>query len=455
MNRIIGGQSYHGLRGKMSRSKTSLLGPLLVAILLACLTTAAAAQNAVTVWNSIAVQTALRGKATPGTAAIFLAYSNLAAFDALNAIHPRFQAYGGIAPAASSDDSESAAVAAAIHDVLVYYFPAQAASDPNQIPPFVGLDERYSDYLASLAEDAAAVSAGIVVGQQAAAALIALRNNDGILGVNTYVFQTPGPGVYQPTPPFPYPGAQTPWIANMTPFTMSSPSQFLPDEGPTPLSSQEWADDYNRTKSWGSLTNSLRNQEQTTIGLFWTAHPGPAYNSMLTNLSVTHSLGALDTARLFAMTWTGAGDAFIGCLNAKYYFNFWRPVTAIQQGDSDGNPDTNQDSNWMPLATTPNHPEYPAAHGCVTGAVSSVVAAYFGTPHLALHVTATYTIPPTLGGGSVTTTRDYRSTQDLLHEVQAARIYGGMHFHHSVVQGAVLGQKVANQLVNNYFLPLK
>jgi hypothetical protein len=454
MDRPIRNQ-FHGFIMTTCCAKSLLTRTLILAFLAGTLNTIAAAQNAVTFWNSIAVQTAVRGKATAGMSGIFLAYSNLAAFDALNAIHPKFQAYGGIAPAASPDASESAAVAAAVHDVLVHYFPAQAASDPNQTPPLVGLDEIYADYLASLADGATAIAAGVLVGQQAAAELIALRNNDGIFGVNTYVFQTPGPGVYQPTPPFPYPGAQTPWIANMTPFTMSSSSQFLPDEGPTPLSSQDWADDYNRTKDWGSLINSLRDQKQTTIGLFWTANPGSAFNSMLADLATTHALSTLDTARLFAMTWTGAGDAFIGCMNAKYYFNFWRPVTAIHEGDTDANPGTIQDSNWMPLATTPNHPEYPAAHGCVTGAVTGIVAAYFGTPNVTLHVTASYAIPPALGGGTVTATRSYSSTGDLLHEVQAARIYGGMHFHHSIVQGTVLGQRVANQLVKNYFQPIR
>lgn len=428
---------------------------LVFSMLLVLLTPFATAQNAITFWNSVAVNTAIRGKVPGGITNIFLAYPNLAAFDAANAIHPKFRAYGDIKPAAASDASESAAVATAFHDVLVHYFPMQAQSDTNSTPPFVGLDETYANYLASLNESANSVADGIQVGVQAAAALIALRANDGVFGQNTYVFQTPGPGVYQPTPPFPYPGAQAPWLANMTPFTMSSSSQFLPDEGPTPLSSQDWADDYNRTKAWGSLTNSLRSQEQTTIGLFWTANPGALYGSILTDLASSRGLSVLNTARLFAMVFAGASDGFIGCMNAKYYFNFWRPVTAIQEGDTDGNPDTVGDPTWLPLATTPNHPEYPAAHGCVTGAVASVLASYFGTPHLTLHATATYVIPPALGGGTQTSTRTYSSPKDLVQEMQAARIYGGMHFHHSVVQGTVLGQKVANQLVDKYFQPLQ
>lgn len=436
----------------MKAVRFRITGALVLALLLS---TSGLAQNAVTYWNSIAVQAAMSAKSTPGMTGIFAAYADIAAFDSVNAIHPRFQPYGEIQPAASPDASESAAIATAVHDVLVYYFPNQATSDPNATPPFVGLDELYAIYLDSLNNSAAAISAGVQVGQQTAAALIALRANDGIFGVNTYVFQTPGPGVYQPTPPFPYLGPQTPWIANMTPFTMSSTSQFLPDEGPTPLSSQEWADDYNRTKTLGALLNSSRTPAQTTIGLFWTPNAGPVYSGMLADLAARYGLNVLDTARLYAMTFTAYGDAVIACLNAKYHFNFWRPVTAIQEGDTDGNPDTVGDPSWLPLATTPNHPEYPAAHGCVTGAVTSVVASYFGTPKLRLNVTATYAVPPVLGGGTQTATRSFNSTHDLLDEVQLARIYGGMHFHHSVVQGAVLGQKVAHHLVDNYFRPLK
>jgi PAP2 superfamily len=413
------------------------------------------AQNAVTVWSAIATQTAVNAKSTAGMTGIFIAYSDIAAFDAVNAIHPRFHSYGGIQPLAAPDASESAAVAAAVHDILVHYFPTQAASDPSATPPFVGLDERYAAYLASLSDTPVAIADGVSVGQQAAAALIALRANDGISGVNTYVFQTPGPGIYQPTPPFPYVGPQTPWIADMTPFTMSSPSQFLPEEGPTPLSSEEWAEDYNRTKTWGSLVNSPRTPEQTTIALFWAVNAGPPYSAMLADTAARHGLNVLDTARLYAMTFTAYGDSFIGCLNAKYHFNFWRPVTAIQQGDTDGNPETIGDPNWLPLAPTPNHPEYPAAHGCITGAVSSVIAAYFGTQNVTLNVTATYPIPAALGGGTHTATRTFYSTKDFLREVQAARIYGGMHFHHSIIQGTVLGQRVARQLVNHYFQPLR
>ena len=423
---------------------------------------AATAQNAVVDWNNTAVKTIVSTRSTAGITptagmtGVYLAYVNLAVFDTLNSIHPNFRAYGGIQAPAVSDSSEAAAVATAAHDVLLNYFPSATNT----------LDSTYQTYLAGLSDSIESQQNGVAVGRAVAAALITLRTGDGINGVCTYengngpgVYQPSpctyiygsGPGVYQPTPPA-FLLAQTPWIASMTPFTMTSSSQFRPEEGPTPLDSEEWIDDYNRTKVWGSLTNSPRTAEQTTIGLFWTANPGPPFLSMLTHLVADHNLSPLDSARLYAMVWTGVADGFIGCMDAKYQYNFWRPVTAIRAGG--GSPELFADPGWTPLAVTPNHPEYPAAHGCATGALATIVAEYFGTTEVPLSVTATYAIPAALGGGSVTATRIYSSTKQLLLEVEAARIYGGMHYHHSILQGALLGKKVARQLRREFFQPL-
>jgi hypothetical protein len=420
-------------------------------------------QNAVVDWNNTAVKTIISTKSTAGITptagmtGIYLAYVNLAIFNALNSIHPRFHAYGGIQSFAAPDSSEAAAVATAAHDVLVNYFPTAASS----------LDSTYQAYLANLPDSIDSQNDGIAVGHAVAAGLTSQRMGDGINGACTYA-QGSGSGVYQPTPciytygsgngayqatPPAFLLAQTPWIASMTPFTMTSSSQFRPEEGPTPLDSENWVEDYNRTKLWGSLTNSPRTTEQTTIGLFWTPNPGPPFISMLKQLVSDHSLGSLDAARLYAMVWTGYADAFIGCMDGKYHYSFWRPVTAIHAGG--GNAELIADPGWTPLAVTPNHPEYPAAHGCATGAVSAIVAGYFGTTEVPLSVTATYAVPAALGGGSVTATRTYESTKQLLLEVEAARIYGGMHYHHSIVQGALLGKKVARQLRHEFFQPLE
>jgi hypothetical protein len=430
--------------------------------LISVLAVPARSQNAVVDWNNTAVKTIVSTASTAGITptagmtGIYLAYVDLAIFDTLNAIHPSFRPYGGIQPYAAPESSEAAAVATAAHDVLANYFPAAAGS----------LDATYEAYLANLPDGIEAKNDGIAVGRAVAAALIAQRAGDGINGACAYA-QGSGPGVYQQSPctytygsglgvyeatPPAFLHAQTPWIASMTPFTMTSSSQFRPEEGPTPLDSEEWIEDYNRTRIWGSLTNSPRTAEQTTIGLFWTPNPGPPFISMLKNLVTDHGLSPLQSARLYAMVWSGYADAFIGCMDGKYLYSFWRPVTAIHAGG--GNSELTADPGWTPLAVTPNHPEYPAAHGCATGAVSAIVAGYFGTTEVPLSVTSTYAVPAALGGGSITDTRSYANTKDLLLEVEAARIYGGMHYHHSVAQGAVLGKKVARQLRREFFRPL-
>jgi hypothetical protein len=246
----------------------------------------------------------------------------------------------------------------------------------------------------------------------------------------------------QPTPPA-FGPALTPWLGQMLPFTMTSAAQFFPDEGPDALNGRQWIDDYNQVKDLGALNSTVRTPEQTEIGLFWTEHTGQQYSRAFRNLATQKGLGTLDTARLLAMLWAGYADAGIGCWNAKFHFSFWRPVTAIQAGGA--NPDLVGDPNWLPLASTPSHPEYPAAHGCVTGAVSTILAGYFGYPKLAFSVDSKIT----------NTTHTFTSTTDLMEEIDHARIYAGFHYHHSVVQGRVLGIKVGHQLVERYFGQVK
>jgi hypothetical protein len=229
----------------------------------------------------------------------------------------------------------------------------------------------------------------------------------------------------------------------MVPFTMTSAAQFLPDEGPSALNSQQWIDDYNQVKTLGALNSTVRTPQQTEIGLFWTEHTGKQYARAFRTLATQKGLDTSDTARLMAMLWAGYADAGIGGWNAKLFFSFWRPVTAIRAGG--GNPALTADPSWLPLANTPNHPEYPAAHGFATGAVSTILAGYFGTPNVTFSVDSVVT----------NTTHYFTSTTDLMHEVEMARIYAGFHYHHSVIEGKVLGQNVAHQLMQLYFKPVQ
>lgn len=190
------------------------------------------------------------------------------------------------------------------------------------------------------------------------------------------------------------------------------------------------------------VDSTRRTPSQTEIGLFWTDQPAQQYARAFGYLAANYSLSVQDTARLMAILWTGAADAYIGCWNGKYTYSFWRPVTAIEAGG--GNPDLVADSVWLPLGTTPNHPEYPAAHGCVTGAVSHLIEGYFGTPKV--HIVVDSLVFP-----DGTHTHVFEDTHDLFREVFWARIYSGFHFHHSLHDGGELGKKVAHQLLRDHF----
>jgi hypothetical protein len=402
---------------------------------------AATAQNPVIDWNAIAVTTALSGNQTispgssaPGGTTLYLAYTHLAIYDAASAIDHRFRSYGPeiSAPAGASLD---AAIISAAYNTLTFYFPDQATALTTQ-------------YVAALSvlPNGPAKDDGVQVGKDAADSIIAIRAGDG-RGANVpYTFPSvPTAGVWIPTPPA-HLAPLTPWASQMVPFTMSSTSQFLPDEPPPALTSQEWVDDYNQVKALGAVNSTMRTAQQTEIGLFWTEQTSKQYARALRALAVGRALSISDTARLFAMVWTASADAFIGCWNAKYHFSFWRPVTAIQNGDIDGNSTTLPDPTWMPLGTTPNHPEYPAGHACFTGAVATILKGYFGTPTVNFTVSSTAFTPPHV--------HTFDSTKELEEEVENARIYAGFHYHHSVVQGVVLGQHVANQVLVNFFQPV-
>lgn len=389
----------------------------------------AQAQNAVTDWNSIASTTIVaQGGKPSATSSVWFAYASIAVYDAVNAIRGEFQPFyykGNAAPGASED----AAAIAAAHRVLVNYFPAQQTA----------LDAQFAASLAKINLSSGAKDAGVAVGEASAAALIAARAGDG-LEANVPYTPGSGPGVWQPTPPK-FGAALTPWLGQMRPFTMTSASQFLP-AGPTALTSEEWTDDYNQVRLLGEVDSVVRTPAQSEIGLFWTEHTGQQYARAFGYLAANYSLDVMDSARMMAILWTGFADSAIGCWNAKFTYNFWRPVTAIRVGG--GNPDLIADADWTPLGTTPAHPEYPAAHGCVTGAVSSLIRDYFGTRRV--HI-----VVDSLAFSDGLHTHTFEDTRDLFEEVFRARIYAGFHYHHSLEDGGTLGRRVSRQLFRKNF----
>lgn len=397
----------------------------------------ATAQNAVTNWNNIAITAARAstapGSATPGGAGIYVAYVELAVYNAVNAIDGGFEPYKYTLTAPAGSSPEAAAIQAAYETLL------QLFSDQKSY-----LDGRYNDSLVGIPSvpDGPAKTNGQLVGHASAIALMALRAGDGRGATVPYSFPSiPVPGVWIRTPPG-FLAPQTPWVGQMRPFTFDDPAQFLP-EPPPDLGSDTWADDYNQVKTLGSANSTVRTPEQTEIAFFWTEHTTAQYGRLLRSLAADLSLA--DSARLFAMAYAAAADGIIGCYNAKYHYSFWRPVTAIRNGDIDGNPDTVPDPSWSSLGATPNHPEYPSAHSCLTGAVADVLKSYFGTPNLQISLFSSIT----------GTTHNFNNVREWQREMGWGRIYAGFHYHHSIVQGLGLGHKVAHHVVHSYFRPIR
>jgi hypothetical protein len=396
----------------------------------------APAQNVVTQWNDVAITQARAstepGATSAGATSLYVAYVELAVYNSVVAIEGRFQPYEYSVPAPKNASADAAAVEAA-YRVLLHLLPDRAAA-------------LAADYDLSMAAipDGPAKTAGESVGLSSANALIALRAGDGLGVPWPYTYpSTPEPGVYIPTPGVT--SLVTPWAGQMRPFTFDNPAQFLPDEPPPSLKSREWAEDYNQVKLLGAVDSTVRTPAQTEIGLFWTDHTTTQYGRMLQLLATQENMNLLDSSRLMAMSFTSLADAYIGCFNAKYHFSFWRPVTAIRNGDIDGNGLTVADPAWTPLGSTPGHPEYPAAHACLTGSLADTLEQYFGTPKVHLTVTSAVT----------NTTHYFQNVHELESEVEGARIYAGFHYHHSLVQGFLLGHKVSQNVTANYFAPVK
>ena len=408
-------------------------------LMLAMLLPTGAKADAVSDWSFIANTVVITKAATrPPASMIDFAYVHAAIYDAVNAIDGRYSVFTVVPSTAPTGASSEAATAAAAYTMLKALYPGQKDF----------LDTVYANYLLSIPAGMAQTR-GIAVGTEVAAAFIALRTGDGRNANVPYVFGS-GPGVYQVTPGAPPPPITPlfPWIAQMKPFTLESPSQFRAD-GPPNLTSAQWADDFNEVKAFGALNGSLRTPEQTAIGWFYVENPGAQVNRNIRQIAAAHSLSISDSARFFAQTYVSIADSLIACWDSKFYYNFWRPVTAIRNADSDGNAATESDIYWTPLATTPPHPEYPAAHGCVTSALALSLENFFRDRQL--NVTLTSTSVP----GMPLAARTFARPHDMINEVIDARVYAGFHYRTSGVHGTVIGQKVARWVSKYYFLPAK
>jgi len=364
---------------------------------------------------------------------------HLAIYDAVESIDRRYEPYYTLAPNATG--SLSAAAAKAGHDVLVGLFPMQAMT----------LDQEYATFLAANGVDPS--DPGTAVGAQAAANILALRSNDGRFPPNQQPFLGgPEIGEWRPTPSL-LPGAPpssapglTPWVADVRPFAIKSNSQFRP--GPPPdLASKEWARDYKEVQSVGSLISTTRTAEQTDIGYFW-ADSGPVlWQNALRNISANYLNDVGDSARMYALAEAALADAQIACWETKYFYTFWRPITAIRLGDQDGNRATEVDLDWQPLINTPNFPEYPSGHAAISGAISHVLRLFFHSDVLSFEMTTTNPM-------ALQKTRTFTSLSQAEQEVVDARVYVGIHYRNSDTTAREQGRHVSNWVFKYYFRPV-
>jgi hypothetical protein len=378
-------------------------------------------------WDAVGTQAFSAAGLTAAEGHVIFAYAAIAVYDSVMAIE------GGYEPFAVDvirrvDASPQAAVAAAAHRVLAHYLPAQA-------PTIV--DPAYATSLATI-PDGQAKTNGIAVGESVAQLLIAQRSGDGFRAAVTYTPPNPPiPGVWLPTAPTPPIGT---YLGLMQPFSLESADQFRPD-GPPELSSKRWAREYNEVKEIGSSTSTTRTPEQTVAARFWAEPPVQQAHGSFRKLVLDHELDVVEAARFMAMISVVYADALIACFDAKYNDPFWRPITAIRAGHTDGNEATVGDPAWSPLLGTPNHPEYPSAHSCLTPAGGLVVEEFLGTHEIDL------TVPSLTGLGD----RHYARAKDLEDEVANARIWGGIHFRSAVEDGVEIGKRTVRQVLGHNF----
>ncbi len=404
-------------------------------------------------WVQVMNDTVLAGGTNPLFTSRVVALVSSSVFDAVNGIEPRYE------PLLVSSDaphpaSPRAAAVEASYAVLVNQYPLQASI----------LTDKRNASLAALAafESAKSIQNGITWGDKAAQTVLVIRANDGFtpapppfLGVLGMTSSPSAIGAWRPTPTATLPTGGNapgagPQFATMTPWVLTRPSQFrLPP--PFALTSAEYAADYNELKTMGALNGSGRTADQSQLVLFWAGNTALFWNRIARDLSMQRHLSLTQNAHLFALLNVTIADAAIACWDGKYRYVFWRPITAIRNGDLDGNPATDPDPNWQPFLDshpipsdrgTPAHPEYPSGHSTVSGAAAFVLSSEFGED------TPFSVISDALPG----VTRRFASFSQATSEIADARVFGGIHFRTTCILGNALGRSVASYISSHAML---
>lgn len=402
-------------------------------------------------WNQVASE-ALKNRFSPPIESRAFAMIQISVHDALNSIKPKYKGYA-LLNAREKKASPDAAVATAAYYTSLSVVPAAQAE----------LLTAYTKSMNSIPEGEAK-TLGITLGKKAADAIIAKRSDDGfaLASINPPPFPADGtvPGVYKSTFPFSNPGALKlkalyQWAKYMKPFGVLSNDQFRP--GPPygefnqtdAVKTTGYTEDYIEVKTLGNKSTNTRTPEQSEIAVFWVESTTIGWNRFTRNAVLNKKLDAWKTARLFALQHMSEADAYSGIFDAKYFYNFWRPETAIREGDADGNLNTTGDAAWIPMYPnvppapfiTPPIPDYPSGHATAGGASATILRLFFGTDKTLVNQTS-----ETLPG----VTRTYTSFLTAARENALSRIYVGYHFRHACLVGEEHGTNVATYIFNNH-----
>jgi hypothetical protein len=431
-----------------TRSPASMLvGMLTVAI--ASVLSAPAGADPIAKLNVIAADTIFAGGRPAGAAPLLdFAMVHAAIHDAVQAYEKRFEPYAAHIPHATG--SRVAAAAAAARDVLVNRFPALTAN----------IHEKYLLFLAN--HGLTEANPGRLVGQHAAAAIIERRAGDGSYPVPAPPpnVGAPGAGNWRPTSAAPF---SAPWLGAVVPFTMEFNEQFRAPLPPA-LNSIEYARDYNEVKTLGGpvgYAGVTRTPGQTQIGFFYSGNTIALFEGMIRGLVEACDMGPKqrycksltrlgDSARLFALANLAGADAGITSWNSKKHYNFWRPITAIQQllpGDNDGNPQTDADATWTPLIATPPYPDYTSGANNLSGSFTTIAARFFDTDDVTFKVTTT-------AAQAIPNERTYHRFSDLADDVVDGRIFMGIHFRFADLAAREEATQIATQAFNSFLRPV-
>jgi hypothetical protein len=392
------------------------------------------AANPVVQWNAVALDAVRFANTPPPAASRNLAILHAAVFDAVNSLGGPYTGYRPQTNAPASASTEAAAAAAA-NRVLRFVWPQFSAT----------FDAELQAHLFTL-PPGPAQAAGVAWGRQVAEALVRERDFDGAhLGVDYR--PKGGPGRWQPTPVL-HASPLLPQWPGVKPFVLARGDQFRPPPPPA-LASAEWARQCNEVKALGAADSTNRTAEQTRIAWFWadgvgTQTPPGHWNSVAAQLAEARGLPLVETARLFALLNLALADAGIACWDAKYAYDWWRPVTAIRAADTDGNPATEPDPAWTPLISTPPFPDHVSGHSTFSAAAAAVLAAFHGGDEFAFTLRS---------DGLFGVTRSYGRFSEAAAEAGISRIYGGIHYHSANVDGQALGRAVGEYVAAHCLRP--